>query len=75
MGEARRRKFAEANQIKVRDEERASAWPLANSLVQAQLEQEFSRLGIDFSKPGFHDSQPFLLVATRNPVFIDSYAR
>ncbi|WP_202730460.1 hypothetical protein [Achromobacter xylosoxidans] len=75
MGEARRRKLAEASQIEDLDATQSSAWPLANASVQTQLEKKFSRLGIDFSKPGFHDSQPFLLAEARDPVFIESYAR
>lgn len=52
MGEARGGKLSEANQIKDLDSVRSSAWPLANARVQAQLEKEFSRLGIDFRNQG-----------------------
>lgn len=79
MGEARRRKLAEAKQAEQRVAEHElvppSAWPLANAQVQCELEKEFSSLGIDYSKPGFHDSQAFLAAEARKPEFLATYAR
>lgn len=76
MGEAKLRKLAQAKQLEHGAAELPpSHWPLANAQVQAELEQKFSRLGINHSKPGFHDSKAFFAAESRNPSFIDMYAR
>lgn len=71
MGEARRRVLSEGREGKVVQD---SAWPLTNLKTQVALEKEFSKLGIDYSKPGFHDSKPFLLAEAKEDSFIDRYA-
>lgn len=75
MGEARRRQQMGNIQKNPLGEIKKSTWPLANLQVQKQLEHEFSRLGIDYSQPGFHDSPPFLAAEMRDPTFIDRYAQ
>lgn len=78
MGKAKRRKLAHAKQAEGAAEQShllPSLWSLADAQVRAELEREFSGLGIDYSKPGFHDSKAFLAAEARKPAFIDRYAR
>lgn len=75
MGEARRRQQAENDQKNSLEVRQAPTWPLANFQVQKQLEREFTRLGIDYSQPGFHDSFSFLAAEAKDPTFIDRYAQ
>lgn len=78
MGEARRRKLAQGNTEASTGQalnESPAGWPLTNPKEQARLEGQFQKLGIDFSKPGFHDSAAFLAVERVRPEFLDDYAR
>lgn len=78
MGEARRRKLAHGNTVASTDQamnESPAGWPLTNPKEQARLEGQFQKLGIDFSKPGFHDSAAFLAVERVRPEILDDYAR
>lgn len=75
MGEARRRKQAESSRGDSLEVEQKSTWSLANLQVKNKLEREFEQLGIDYLKPGFHDSRPFLAAEARAPTFIDRYAQ
>lgn len=78
MGEARRRKLAQGNTEASTGQAMnatPAGWPLTNPKEQARLEGHFKELGIDFSKPGFHDSAAFLAVERVRPEILDDYAR
>lgn len=75
MGEGRRRKLAQEQRLAQRDSLPPSQWPLSDARRQGQLEEDFKRLGIDFSTPGFHDSPPFLAAEAQRAEMLDDYAR
>lgn len=75
MGEGRRRKAAQEQRMAQLQSLPTSHWPLSHATMQAQFEEMFNRLGIDFSQPGFQDSLPFLKEEARRPEILDDYAR
>jgi hypothetical protein len=79
MGEAKRRRLIAANTVNTGGEVAAEApfgsWPLANNEALEQVQRTLSRHGIDFSRPGFHDSPAFISAERTDGTFIDNVAR
>ncbi|GIZ68763.1 hypothetical protein KAM429_39080 [Aquipseudomonas alcaligenes] len=71
MGEARQRKLQAAK-------ESASTgpkpWPLSNPDIQRDLEAWFTRIGVDPTRPGIHDTPEFLHAEARYPDALNKVA-
>lgn len=78
MGEARRRRLLaqqSPSQAQATASPAPSAWPLGNAGRQQELERWFDERGIDFSRPGLHDTPAFLRAEQRFPRALEFMAR